>query len=186
MGSSAATTTTPLPARSRGPVDVPAIMDIEASGFGRNSYPIEVGYVLADGSSFCTLIQPLPHWTHWDPAAERVHRIGRDVLQLHGRGVVEVADLLNKQLRGCTLFSDGWAHDYAWLGALFEEAGRQPSFRLDSLRKLLSESDTMAWDAVKQQVGEEMSLPRHRASTDARLLQQTWLRLNTAVTATPD
>jgi len=31
-----------------------------------------------------------------------------------------------------------------------------------------------------------MSLPRHRASTDARLLQQTWLRLNTAVTATPD
>jgi hypothetical protein len=156
---------------------VPAIMDIEASGFGRNSYPIEVGYVLADGSSFCTLIRPQHHWTHWDPDAERVHQIRREVLLQHGRSVTEVADLLNEQLRGHTLYSDGWAHDYAWLATLFEEAGRHPSFKLDTLRKLLPEQETHAWDEAKREVGESMSLPRHRASTDARVLQLTWLRL---------
>jgi hypothetical protein len=162
--------------RSRRTV-VPAIMDIEASGFGRHSYPIEVGYVLADGSSFCTLIRPQPHWTHWDPEAERVHQIRRELLLQHGRSVTEVADLLNEQLRGHTLFSDGWAHDYAWLATLFEEAGRHPSFKLDTLHKLLPEQEARAWDEAKREVGESMSLPRHRASTDARVLQLTWLRL---------
>ena len=41
-----------------GTADVPTILDLEASGFGRDSYPIEVGYVLPDGSSFCSLIRP--------------------------------------------------------------------------------------------------------------------------------
>ena len=51
----------------------PAVLDVEASGFGRESYPIEVGYVLSGGQTYCSLIRPLPEWTHWDPQAERVH-----------------------------------------------------------------------------------------------------------------
>ena len=51
---------------------VPACLDMEASGFGRHSYPIEVGFVLGDGQSWCTLIRPAADWTHWDPAAERL------------------------------------------------------------------------------------------------------------------
>jgi len=158
-------------------VAVPAIMDIEASGFGRNSYPIEVGYVLPDGTSFCTLIRPQPHWTHWDETAQQIHQIPRELLMQHGRSVNEVADLLNDRLRGQVLFSDGWAHDYAWLAILYEEAERMPSFKLDTLRKLLPEDEVHAWSATKREVGASMSLPRHRASADARVLQQTWLRL---------
>ena len=44
----------------------PLIIDVEASGFGSKSYPIEIGVALNDGQRFCTLILPAPNWTHWD------------------------------------------------------------------------------------------------------------------------
>lgn len=162
--------------------DLPAILDVEASGFGRHSYPIEVGYVLADGSSYCSLIRPPAHWTHWDPAAEDVHRIRREQLVAHGRDVHDVARTLNEGLRGQTVFSDDWAHDYSWLAALFEEAGVVPSFRLESLRGLLSEDEASQWAATRQAVMHEQPVRRHRASADARLLQATLRRLRQAAT----
>lgn len=161
-------------------IDLPPILDVEASGFGRHSYPIEVGYVLPDGSSYCSLIRPLPHWTHWDPAAERVHHIRRELLVQHGRDVQDVARSLNEALRGRTVFSDGWAHDYPWLAALYEEADLVPSFRLESLRGLLSEDEASQWEATRQAVMHEHQVERHRASTDARLLQTTLKRLRQA------
>jgi len=165
------------PRAPRTRVDVPAILDIEASGFGRASYPIEIGYILADGSTYCTLVRPAPAWTHWDPSAEAVHRIPRTALESHGRPVTEVARLLNDRLRGQTLYTDAWGHDFAWLSSLYEEAGMVPLFRLDSLRKLLNEDEAARWQRAKDQVSREFSVARHRASVDAWLLQQTWLRL---------
>lgn len=152
-------------------------MDLEASGFGRRSYPIEVGLALADGSSFCTLIRPEPEWTHWDPAAEQLHHIRREIAVTHGRPATEVARLLNERLRGQTVYSDGWANDYSWMAALFEVAEMAPAFRLDNLRSLLREAEADQWHAVKQQVSERLGLQRHRASADARLLQLTLLEL---------
>jgi hypothetical protein len=155
----------------------PAILDLEASGFGRHSYPIEVGYVLPDGSSYCSLIRPPAHWTHWDPKAESMHHIPRSTLERHGRSCTEVARQLNHGLRGRTVFSDGWAHDYPWLNALYEEAEIVPAFRLESLRTLLNEDEARAWDATRAQVSAEMNTERHRASADARMLQLTLVRL---------
>jgi hypothetical protein len=157
---------------------IPACLDMEASGFGRESYPIEVGFVLGDGRTYCTLIHPAPDWTHWDPAAERLHGIARDTTLRHGRDVHTVAAELNRRLQGLTLYSDGWAHDYSWLGRLFDAAGTSPTFRLDSLRARLADREADRWHIVKQQVAGEMNLARHRASTDAKLLQLTWLRLH--------
>lgn len=165
----------PAPAPSH--EETPSIIDIEASGFGRSSYPIEVGYVLGDGSSFCTLIRPAPSWTHWDSSAESVHHIQRTTLDRHGKPVAEVAAMLNERLRGKTLYSDGWGHDFAWLSALFDEAGCVPLFRLESLRKLLSEDEADRWQPTRDRISGEFSLARHRASVDAWLLQQTWLRV---------
>lgn len=157
--------------------EAPAFLDIEASGFGRYSYPIEVGYVMPDGSSFCSLIRPAPHWTHWDPAAAQVHHIHRDTLERHGRSVGEIARQLNQHLRGRTVFSDGWAHDYPWLAALYEEAEMVPSFKLDSLRALLTEREAQGWHAAKELASHGTQEQRHRASADARLLQLTWRQL---------
>jgi hypothetical protein len=156
----------------------PAILDIEASGFGLGSYPIEVGYVLPDGSLWCSLIQPESDWQHWDPNAEAVHHISREQLQQHGRGARDVAEQLNAQLRGMTVYSDAWAHDYTWLNRLYEVAQKSPSFKLDNLRTLLSDEDAARWHEVKRSVALAMSAPRHRASADARLLQQTLMTLH--------
>ena len=155
----------------------PAVLDMEASGFGRDSYPIEVGYVLSDGQTYCSLIRPMPGWTHWDPAAERVHRIPQAAVQSNGREVGEVARHLNERLEGQVLYCDGWAHDYTWLATLFEAAGLTPTFRLENLRVLLSERELAYWDVLKRQVTQEMRLQRHRASSDAKVLQRTLMRL---------
>jgi hypothetical protein len=157
----------------------PACLDIEASGFGRNSYPIEIGYVLSDGRAWCTLVHPAPDWTHWDEAAQAVHGITQEAVRRHGRDIAEVAATLNRELRDLTLYCDGWAHDYAWLNRLFDSADLVPAFRLESLRATLDEAQAAAWHATKQTVAAETHATRHRASTDAKLLQLTWQRLQT-------
>ncbi len=161
-------------------VRAPAILDMEASGFGKASYPIEVGYALPDGQTFCTLIRPAPEWTHWDADAEALHHLTRDVVVQHGRPVAEVARHLNEHLRGRTVYTDGWAHDYPWLAALFDAAELRPAFKLDSLRALLNEHEAATWHLVKDQVARDLSLQRHRASSDARVLQLTVERLRGA------
>ncbi len=155
----------------------PAILDIEASGFGLGSYPIEVGFVLPDGTLWCSLIRPEIDWQHWDPNAEAVHHITREQLLQHGRTAHEVTEVLNERLRGTTVYSDAWAHDYTWLNRLYEVAERSPSFKLENLRSLLSDDDAARWHEVKRGVAMGSSAPRHRASADARLLQQTLLAL---------
>jgi len=156
----------------------PCVIDIEASGFGRDSYPIEIGFVLPDGRAGCTLIRPSPQWTHWDPAAESVHHISRQALLQHGRSAAEVARWLNSDLSGHTVYCDGWAHDYPWLGALFEEAGSSPRFKLESVSRLLDDGALSALDQARAQALRELGLTRHRASSDARALQWAVMRVS--------
>ena len=150
---------------------VVAILDIEASGFGRGSYPIEIGVAAADGRLFCGLVRPEPDWLHWDVAAEGLHGITRELLQRHGHPAAWMAAQLNELLGGQTVYCDGWGQDYPWLSRLFDAAGVQPAFRLDDLRGLLSESDAQRWRGVTDAVRARQQLTRHRASSDARVLQ---------------
>ena len=159
------------------PSEAPTVLDMEASGFGRGSYPIEVGFCLPNGDTFCTLIRPEPEWTHWDAEAEKLHHIPRAIVLARGRPALEVAQRLNTELRGQTVYSDGWANDYSWMGALFNAAELSPHFKLENLRALMRDSDADRWHEVKQQVAKEGGVQRHRASADARLLQLTLLRL---------
>jgi hypothetical protein len=159
------------------PAHAPAVIDFEASGFGRGSYPIEVGFVLPDGESDCMLIQPVDAWQHWDPEAESLHHISRDMLERFGHPVSEVVDRLEARLSGRTVYTDGWGHDYSWLASLYHAARRKVGFRLESLQALLSEDEMAAWDRTKAVVEREAALERHRASADARVLQSTVLRV---------
>jgi hypothetical protein len=137
------------------PYQQACVMDIEASGFGRRSYPIEIGYVRDDGQAWCSLVRPAADWKHWDKQAERVHGIARPALLQHGR----------------TVYCDGWAHDYAWLGLLFEEAGLVPRFKLESVNRLLDDASLARLDAERQRAFAVLGIGRHRASSDARALQ---------------
>jgi len=161
----------------------PIIIDLEASGFGTGSYPIEVGFVMPDGSSQCSLIRPAEDWTHWDSSAESVHGITRAVLMEYGHSPLDVATQLNRSLHGQVVYSDAWAHDYTWLSVLFEAAGLVPTFRLEHLLVLMSECTTAHWNEVRSKVERDLNMRRHRASNDARVLQTTWLRLQQAANA---
>ena len=152
-------------------MQLPPILDIEASGFGRGSYPIEVGFVAGDGTLFCGLVRPEPDWLHWDAAAEALHGISRELLLKNGRPARWMAEQINQHLQGQTVYCDGWGLDYPWMARLYDAAGLQPSFRLDDLRKLLSEAEALRWRGVTEAVRGRQQLTRHRASSDARVLQ---------------
>ena len=158
------------------PTAPPCIMDIEASGFGAGSYPIEIGAVWSHDQAYCSLIAPAPSWRHWEPQAEQVHGITRSTLLAHGKPALVVAADLNRCLRGQTVYTDAWYHDYQWLARLFDEADSRPLFHLQDLRTLLDEAAMAAWHATREQVMQELQLSRHRASNDARVLQLTLMR----------
>ncbi len=155
-----------------------AVIDIEASGFGRGSYPIEVGVVMPTGDSHCWLIRPLPHWQHWEAEAAALHGISRKDLIQHGHSPETVAQALNQLLRGLCVYSDAWGHDLSWIGQLFDSVDRVPAFRLDAITSLLSDTQIDAWSTTKERVFTHVShLQRHRASTDALVVQQTYQTL---------
>ena len=148
-------------------------IDVEASGFGSGSYPIEIGVALADGRGKCTLIRPEEHWTHWSQDAEKLHQISRETLLIKGRSPLNAAMLLNEWLDGKTVYSDAWGNDSCWVAMLFEQAGLHQRFKIDSVVSLMSASQMDRWHEVKQDVAERMKLGRHRASADALVLQKT-------------
>lgn len=153
------------------------VIDLEATGFGRSSHPIEVGFVRDDGLAWCSLILPADGWAHWDEQAEQLHGITRDILLRHGRPVQEVASCLNRHLAGRTVYCDGWAHDYTWLNLLFDSAALVPRFKLESVTALLDEARLARLDAERQQAFASLGINRHRASSDARALQRALQRL---------
>ena len=155
----------------------PPIVDVEASGFGSASYPIEVGLVLSNGCTFCSLITPAPDWCHWDSSAEQVHGVSRDVLLRHGRPADEVAREVNGLLRGKVVYCDSWYHDFTWLSRLFDAGDSAQAFQLEDIRCLLSQAQADHWQATKTRVIDDLKLDRHRASNDARVLQTTLQRV---------
>ncbi len=152
----------------------PLIIDVEASGFGGHSYPIEIGLALQDGSKFCTLIAPAPDWTHWDEQAETVHRVSRDILETYGKPLEDVAQFLNEILAGKTIYTDGWVVDKPWLVTLFHAAGVEMDFTVSPLEMILSPEQMEVWHETKDKVIEDMELKRHRASYDAIIIQETY------------
>jgi hypothetical protein len=158
-------------------MSLPALLDIEASGFGKGSYPIEIGFVDGEGGLFCSLVNPEPEWAHWDESAEALHGISRPVLATHGKSARWVAQQLNDRLGGQTVYCDAWAHDFPWLSRLFDAAEMSPRFKLEDLRALLKPEQAARWDATVKAVRDELSIGRHRASSDAKVLQIAYSRL---------
>jgi hypothetical protein len=167
-------------------LSAPPVLDLEASGFGSGSFPIEVGWVMPDGRARCTLIRPEPEWIHWDEGAERVHGIARGLLLRHGRSPTAVAQMLNDDLSGQVVYCDGWGHDYPWLALLFDAAGVLPRFRLEAVRVLLDEAGLARLQTAHAALRSAQGHGRHRASSDARALQNALQRALDAGGAPPE
>lgn len=152
----------------------PPIVDVEASGFGPQGYPIEIGLVLPNGSKYCTLIKPVHYWTHWDDSAEQIHHISRDYIESHGKQVTEIALDLNEMLYDRVVYTDGWVVDKPWIDQIFMMAKTPRRFHVSALEMIMTESQIMLWDETKAKVIENLSLTRHRASSDAMIVQETF------------
>ena len=161
-------------------VSVPIIIDFETSGFGQDSYPIEVGFSGRHGEGWCSLIRPEESWIHWDTTVEAIHHIRREVLVERGNSAQFVAEQLNFFLGGLTVYTDAWGQDCVWLARLYEVAKLSPRFKLVDLFEIIEAPQLAIWDATKENIFKEMRMTRHRASSDARVLQLTWLRTHDA------
>lgn len=153
----------------------PAIIDIEASGIGSESYPIEVGIVLSSGARYCTLIKPHESWTYWSKSAERLHHIPQPILFSRGKDMVMVCEQLNEFIGGKTIFSDNVSADKPWLKKLFLTTGIKPNFQLYGIERINVGNQEKYWDEARLEVNKKFKLTRHRASNEAFLIQQTFI-----------
>jgi DNA polymerase III epsilon subunit-like protein len=147
------------------------ILDIEASGLGPDSYPIEIAWCSLDGEqSWSTLINPdsAGGWEDWDDYAEEaIHGIARDQLLSEGQDVVTVARELEQRLGGEDVFSDAVPFDGFWLRRLFGAVGRQNPVRVQPL-------ETIFCSRYAVELGSAIAAfePPHRALADCRGLAE--------------
>ncbi len=154
----------------------PNIMDIESSGFGPESYPIEVGVALSNGQRYSRLIKPMPEWTYWSTEAEKTHGIEHLMLDQQGVSVSIVAEELNQLLKGKKIYSDCWVVDKPWLEKLFIASRIKPQFSLSPIEAILPDEQMVLWKLSNDMIVRELNVRRHRASTDALIIQQTYLK----------
>lgn len=153
------------------------VIDIEASGLGSFSYPIEVGVVLSNGQTYEALIQPRSNWRHWDANAEKIHGISRATLATQGRSVETVCAELNSFCAGKILYSDCWVHDSRWLNMLFAEGGVAPRFHCSAIESIVREEKLAHWMQYKHAFARSAQIPPHRALNDAIIISETLERL---------
>lgn len=161
----------------------PCFIDVEASGFGPDSWPVSVAWCDHTGEIRKLLVRPLPSWTHWDEQAERVHGLTRARVELEGSAPAEVAAHLEADLKGMLAFSDAPDFDAGWLAALYRGLGRQTPFSLDNADDLLVGAmlrpNELLWQAQARldRVKEELRATasgRHDAGYDVGFLVALW------------
>jgi len=100
------------------------IIDLEASGLGPGSWPIEVGLAWVEAGevrSWSSLIRPEPDWDEeaWDPMAEDIHGISRSELKIAPTAWSVAAELL-RRVAGRPVFSDAPEFDSRWVRRLLD------------------------------------------------------------------
>jgi hypothetical protein len=141
-------------------------LDIEASGFGEESYPIEVAWGRpCTGSVEEYLIRPLPDWTHWDPKAEKIHGIDRELLLAQGSNPVLVAERATDVIADMIVCSDASRFDSFWLHRLLVLAAVPARIELSSTDIL--------WDVIARHRFPEDDTPNSMAGAER---QDAWIK----------
>lgn len=148
------------------------VIDFEASGLHRSSYPIQVG--ITNGRAvYHSLIRPMAHWQFWDDEAEHVHGLEWRVLLEDGIDAPEVAQQLNALLAGQVVYCDAIQWDGFWARVLFSDNGLHQRFKIADVTSLF-ETDTQIEKFLSERNRLENSghYRLHSAIDDARILWQ--------------
>lgn len=144
---------------------IPVIcIDIEASGLGPLSYPIEIAWKCGlSGESDSFLINPETgyNWTDWDETAEGLHGIAVDELLCEGISVRDACVRLNQNLEGKVVTSDAFDFDYFWIRRLYEAAMMKPVFEMQGIDKVLEGGQLIQYRLVAN-----AQVRNHRAMDD--------------------
>ncbi|MEQ8935713.1 MAG: hypothetical protein RIE56_07965 [Amphiplicatus sp.] len=157
-----------LPATARKLV----FIDLEASGLGSKSWPVEVGWAFEDGAAQSLLIRPHDSWTEeaWDAQAEALHGLTRTRLEEEGVETRAVCVALNEAFDGAKVYSDAPDWDGFWLFRLFSAAGVRQSFSILDYGRLIRPLLDQRQGALLERAS-RLAPRRHRAADDARHLQ---------------
>lgn len=149
-----------------------AFIDLEASGLGSKSWPVEVGWAFAEGAPASMLIRPHASWTDdaWDPAAQALHGLDRAALDADGEDARAVCLALNAAFAGADVYSDAPDWDGFWLFRLFSAGGVKQDFVLRDYGALLRPI-AGAREPELYERASRLAPRRHRAADDARHLQ---------------
>ncbi|WP_151703285.1 hypothetical protein [Nitrincola alkalilacustris] len=150
-------------------------MDLEASGLGEASYPIEAAWVAADGErqdSFLINPKSVAGWRYWDEHAEEVHGIDHNDLVRDGISAQAACKRLNQHLQGCIVVTDAPSYDRFWLDRLYEACRCEPSFRVEGLDAILNASQIAQFAQEA-----EGAMRRHRALADAEDLYRLAMKI---------
>jgi len=152
-------------------------IDLEASGLGPESYPIEVAWVNAEsGDQDSFLIDPgtVQGWEFWDDFAEEMHGIDRAQLAAEGVSAAAACRRLNQALAGTTPVCDAYDFDFFWLSRLFESQGVAMAFRLRGAQSLLTPEQLSRYEQLSSAQSRS-----HRALDDALDLVRLFKQLRT-------
>jgi hypothetical protein len=167
-------------------------LDFEASSLSRDGYPIEVGWVREDGVGEDHLIRPASGWTDWDPSAEAIHGLTREILLGRGEPHEDVARRMMEALAQHQLFASAPSWDGKWLSVLLrgagfprhalrlrdtEEADQQAAVEILTGRGMGGDLAAEATRIVRQARGGLAGPPAHRALADARQEYEIWLEV---------
>ncbi|MFK4132110.1 hypothetical protein ACI2KR_07405 [Pseudomonas luteola] len=148
-------------------------LDIESSGLGDESYPIQFGVTYLDKAQgkLVTIkedIKPAEGWDYWDSEAEEfIHFISRERLE-GGKSCRDACLILNKHLGDNEVIVDSVADDEFWLNKLFEEAGIQRTFYITNIEKYLLREFGVKSDIYEQK--RERYEFSHDAGEDALII----------------
>jgi hypothetical protein len=146
-------------------------LDIEASGLGSLTFPIEVAYVSSIGDKNEFLIKPTDDWFNhgsWCSDAERdIHKISREMLIENGVSLFCVARALNKALCGKLVLCNDLEYDGVWLTLLFKAANVSVMFSLTDIRYLYEYWGEEKTTAFKWAYKSIIPSASHRALPDA-------------------
>lgn len=137
-------------------------IDIEASGLGPDSYPIEVAWKCdSSGAQDEFLIDPasVEGWDYWDEFAEELHCIEHEQLGRKGITAAQACERLNAALAGKTLTCDAYDFDLFWMRRLFHSQQMPMRFRIQGIERLLTPEQCEAYRKSTR-------FRRHRALRD--------------------
>jgi hypothetical protein len=159
-----------------------AVIDVEASGLGPGTYPIEVAWGFADNDQADSfLISPADDWLIngvWTDEAEQLHQISISELISSGKSVHDVAQALNAALAGCRVLTDNPAIDADWLRLLFDAAGMEPAFLLEDFEAALPQVLPPGYYIAAMEEAARRFPISHRAAGDVRYLIGLYQLLN--------